>query len=272
MNLSKELRGALAFVKRNFDLSKRYWKWELVFFAYTVANSITMGFIGRAMRKFGADVDVNYLILYMLIGSIIWGYLSVLFEIVAETVAWERWEETIEYTFMAPISRVTHLISVCLYSVIYGVIRSGLILLITSLFFNLDLSNADFLSAFVILMVSSLSFIGLGIVGAILPLISPEKGVQVVHIFQALLLMFSGVYYEIDVLPNWMQTIARMSPATYALKGMRLAILEGRGVLELTDYYIPLLLIGSILLPFGIWMFQVMEKYAKKKGLLKRSG
>ena len=69
-----------------------------------------------------------------------------------------------------------------------------------------------------------------------------------------------------------MQTIARMSPATYALKGMRLAILEGRGVLELTDYYTPLLLIGSILLPFGIWMFQVMEKYAKKKGLLKRSG
>ena len=49
-----------------------------------------------------------------------------------------------------------------------------------------------------------------------------------------------------------MKYLERMSPTTYALKGTRLAILEGRDVLELADYYIPLLLIESTLLPFGI--------------------
>ncbi len=268
-----ELRASWAFIERNFNLSKRYWKWEVVFFVYTVANSVTMGFIGKGVEAFsGATLDTNYLILFMLLGSILWGYLSILFEIVAETVAWERWEETIEYTFMAPIRRANHLLSVCAYAIIYGIIRSGFILFTVAVFFDLSLSSANLLSAVGILSVASFSFVGLGITAAILPLISPEKGVQVVHIFQALLLMFSGVYYEIDVLPQWMQMVARFSPATYALQGMRAAILEGASFTSLWNEVWPLMLLGAALLPMGIVTFGKMEVWAKTKGVLKRSG
>jgi len=112
----------------------------------------------------------------------------------------------------------------------------------------------------------------LGITAAILPLISPEKGVQVVHIFQALLLMFSGVYYEIDVLPYWTQVVARFSPATYALRGMRAAILEEQPFLSLWNQIWPLILLGAALLPMGMITFGRMEIWAKTKGVLKRSG
>ena len=272
-SLTREVRASLAFIERNFNLTKRYWKWELVFFLYTIANSITMGFIGKGVEAFsGAVVDTNYLILYMLLGSILWGYLSILFEIVAETVAWERWEETIEYTFMAPVKRATHLLSTCGYAILYGLLRSAIILGIVSFFFDLNLQGANFLSAAGILLVASFSFIGLGVVAAILPLISPEKGVQVVHIFQALLLMFSGVYYEIDVLPAWMQTIAKFSPATYALRGMRASILEGQSFSSQWNNIWPLILMGVILLPTGLKVFSIMENWAKRKGVLKRSG
>jgi ABC-2 type transport system permease protein len=272
-SIRRELRASWAFIERNFNLTKRYWKWEVVFLVYTVANSVTMGFIGKGVEAFsGATLDTSYLILYMLLGSILWGYLSILFEIVAETVAWERWEETIEYTFMAPIHRANHLLSVCVYAILYGIIRSGLILFAVAFFFDLSLSSANLLSAAGILSVASFSFVGLGITAAILPLISPEKGVQVVHIFQALLLMFSGVYYEIDVLPYWMQVVARFSPATYALRGMRAAILEGQPFLSLWDQIWPLMLLGAALLPMGMITFGRMEIWAKTKGVLKRSG
>ncbi len=268
----RELRAAGAFITRNFNLTKRYFKWEIVFFLYTVANTITMGFIGKGAVQFGATIDVNYLVLYMLIGSIFWSYLSILFEIVAETVAWERWEDTIEYTFMAPVTRITHLLSTCGYSVLYGILRSGLILLVVTFMFNLDISKANFAGAGLVLLAGSISFIGFGVAGAVLPLISPEKGVQVVHIFQALLLMFSGVYYEIDVLPIWMQNVAKFSPATYALRGMRSALLEGANTKQLWSEILPLLLFGVLLLPLGIFIFSKVEIYAKKKGLLKRNG
>ncbi|HOY25549.1 MAG: ABC transporter permease [Thermotogaceae bacterium] len=271
--LVRELRASWAFIERNFNFTKRYWKWELVFFVYTIANSVTMGFIGKGIEAFsGTKLDTSYLILYMLLGSILWGYLSILFEIVAETVAWERWEETIEYTFMAPVRRATHLLSTCGYAILYGILRSGLILLAVSIFFDLNLEKANLLSAVGILAVSSFSFVGLGIVAAVLPLISPEKGAQVVHIFQALLLMFSGVYYEVDVLPQWMQQVGRLSPATYALRGMRSSILEGKGMIEMWGDIWPLILLGGLLLPSGLLFFRKMEGWAKRKGVLKRSG
>ena len=47
----------------------------------------------------------------------------------------------------------------------------------------------------------------------ILPLISPEKGTQLGWIAQGTLLVVSGVYYPVDVLPTWMQWLATISPA-----------------------------------------------------------
>ena len=66
-------------------------------------------------------------------------------------------------------------------------------------------------------------------VTAVLPLISPEKGAQLGFIAQGLLLVVSGVYYPVDVMPGWMQAIATISPATYALEGIRAARPRRRG-------------------------------------------
>ena len=41
--------------------------------------------------------------------------------------------------------------------------------------------------------------------------------------------MISGVYYPVSVLPEWMQFLSVFSPATYALDGLRDAIIEGDG-------------------------------------------
>ena len=55
---------------------------------------------------------------------------------------------------------------------------------------------------------------------SVLPLISPEKGTQLGFVAQGTLLVVSGVYYPVEVLPGWMQFIAKISPATYALEGV----------------------------------------------------
>lgn len=268
-----ELIAGRAFVERNLNLTKRYWQWELVWLVYTVANSVTIGFIGKGIEQLtNTKIDTSYWIMYMLLGSILWGYLAVIFEIVSQIVSWERWEETIEYTFMAPVKRITHMLSVCLYAIIYGFLRSVLVLLVVAFFFKLNISHANFLSATGILLIASISFMGLGMCAAVLPLISPEKGSQVVGIFQSLLLMFSGVYYEINILPTWMQMVAKLSPATYALKGMREAILKGTPFTQLWGYIYPLIIMSFVLFPLGVIVFNRAEYWAKKKGVLKRSG
>ena len=86
------------------------------------------------------------------------------------------------------------------------------------------------------------------------------------------MLVVSGVYYPVSVLPGWMQAIATVSPATYALRGIRAAILNGAGVGALWGDIWPLIVIGAIAVPLGLETFRRGEIYAKRHGKLKRSG
>ena len=54
-------------------------------------------------------------------------------------------------------------------------------------------------------------------------------------VLQSCLLLVSGVYYSIDILPPWMQVLAHLSPATYVLDGVRAGVVDGTPVSELTS-------------------------------------
>jgi ABC-2 type transport system permease protein len=271
-SLRHELIGLVGIVERNFYLVKRYFWWDVAFFVWTVANTLTVVFIARGIEATGGTLDVNRTATSLLVGAVIWAYLGIIFEIITETVAWERWEGTIEYTFMAPLSRPVHLLGMGAFAVLYGLARAALLFVVCTFFFDLSIPDANFGAALTVLAVASVSFVGIGMMTAVLPLISPEKGTQLGFIAQGLLLVVSGVYYPIDVLPAWMQFIARISPATYALDGIRDAILEGHGVAAMRDELLPLIGIGVLFIPLGLAVFRRGERHAKRHGKLKRSG
>jgi ABC-2 type transport system permease protein len=270
-----ETRASLAFVERNLYLVRRYWHLELAFLIFNVASAMSVLYIGEAQMQSsgGASREGQLdLVLYLGIGTVVWAYLRAVFANVGEMVAWERWEGTIEYTMMAPISRLAHMLGVSLFSIIYGLARSALLLGVLALFFSVDLSNANLGGAAVILLVGSVSFLGFGIMAAVLPLLFPERGEEMTFVISSILLLVSGVYYPISVLPDWMEPLATISPATYVLKGMREALLEGTPTLALGPSILPILVLGALALPIGIAVFGWGERYAKRTGRLKRSG
>jgi ABC-2 type transport system permease protein len=173
---------------------------------------------------------------------------------------------------MAPLSRAMHLGGSGVFAVIYGLVRAILLFIVVAAFFGLQFDDANFVAALVILVVASVSFFGIGMMTAVLPLISPEKGAQLGFVAQGMLLVVSGVYYPVEVLPQWMQWLATISPATYALEGIRAAIIDGAGITELWADVWPLLIIGAVCIPLGLWIFSRGEVYAKRHGKLKRSG
>jgi ABC-2 type transport system permease protein len=268
-----EMVAVWGYVQRNYFLTKRYFMWELVWLVYVTINAMAITFIGAGVEAAGGTVDKEFLMTYLLVGALLWNYLSMLFDVLSETVSWERWEGTIEYTFMSPSSRITHLLGMGSYAVVYGILQTAMTLGVCYLFFDLDLSNANYWGALLVLAVASVSLVGFGVVAAVLPLLSPEKGQQVSYIVSSVLLLVSGVYYDVSVLPNWMQAIAIVSPVTYALNGTRAALQEGAGVAELWGVSIwPLIIMGVVFVPLGLWVFHLGEGYAKRTGKLKRSG
>jgi ABC-2 type transport system permease protein len=269
-----QIRAGYAFVERNLNLIKRYWSWELVWLVYSTAESLSVSYIGLGMERIGGaqNVDGRFLVLYLLIGTLVWRYLSTIFYWMINLITIERWEGTIEYTLMAPVRRLTHMLGQTFFAVTYSLLFTSVILLITALLFDISLSKANLWGGVVMLLAGSFSFVGIGIMASIMPLLFPERGEQMAHVLIAVVLLISGVYYPVDVLPGLLQKLAVISPATYVLTGTRNALLDGVPTQELWPYVWPTLLMGALLIPVGMWVFKQAEQYAKRTGRLHRNG
>src|SRR5258707_3760971 len=138
--------------------------------------------------------------------------------------------------------------------------------------FKLDFSHADIPAALAVLAASTVPLIGLAILTSVLPLLSPQKGEQMSVALQGFLLLVSGVYYPLSVLPAPMQLAGAASPLTYALSCIRCSLLNGLGLRDQLPTICILLGIGLVMIPLSILVFSWAENRAKRLGLLKRSG
>jgi ABC-2 type transport system permease protein len=270
------MRQTWAFLFRGYHITRRYIGWVVVFNFYALVTSATVALIGVAANNY-------QMTLTLVVGALLWNYLSWLYNEIAMSIAYERWEGTLEYTFMAPVSRGVHLLGVSLYSLLNSVVTSVIVLLGLIAFTDLNLRGANLLGVMVVLFVSTLAFVGLGLFAAIFPVMSAERGAEATHIFQGSLLLVSGVYYPIEVLPGWMQPLSAISPATYTLSACRKLfgvgnsastpeLLAGAPLSAVTHELLVLAVMGAILLPLGLMTFMRVEAWAKRTGKLKRTG
>jgi ABC-2 type transport system permease protein len=272
----RTLRQTYAFVFRGYHLTRRYISWVIVFNFYALTTSATVALIGVAAGDY-------QLTLTLVVGALQWNFLSVLYSEIAMSIGYERWEGTLEYTFMAPVSRLVHLAGLSLYSLCNSVVQTVIVLLGLMLFTDINLTGANLFGVAVVLLVSMLAFVGLGLMAAALPVMSPERGSEATHIFQGLLLLVSGVYYPVEVLPAWIQPLSWLSPATYSLAACRKLVgvgnpastpehLAGAPLSAVTFELLMLALMGVVLIPLGLWVFGRVELWAKHTGKLKRTG
>jgi ABC-2 type transport system permease protein len=170
-----------------------------------------------------------------------------------------------------------------LFSLLNSILTSVIVLVGLMLFTKLNLRGANLFGVAVVLAVSTVAFVGLGLFAAVFPVMSAERGAEATHIFQGSLLLVSGVYYPIDVLPHWLQPLSALSPATYTLSACRKLFgvgnhdstaeyLAGAPLSAVSHELLILALMGAILLPLGLLVFVRMEAWAKKTGKLKRTG
>jgi ABC-2 type transport system permease protein len=274
--MERSLRQTWAFMFRGYHLTRRYISWVIVFNFYALTTSATVALIGVASG--------NYQLTLMLVtGALLWNFLSVLYTDIAMSIGYERWEGTLEYTFMAPVSRMIHLSGISLYALCNSLVQTFIVLLGLMLFTDLHLSGANLFGVLIVLLMSTLAFVGLGLMAAVLPVMSPERGAEATHIFQGLLLLVSGVYYPVEVLPRWIQPLSTLSPATYTLTACRKLVgvgnpastaehLAGAPLSAVTSELLVLALMGVALIPLGLWVFGRAERWAKHTGKLKRTG
>src|SRR5207302_10902379 len=91
-----------AFVERQTNLWKRHWAWEIVWLVYGVVNTLAITFIAKQLAAEGIvkGRQADRLILFLLIGTRVWAYLSATLDDSSLVITWGRWEGASELPLM----------------------------------------------------------------------------------------------------------------------------------------------------------------------------
>ncbi len=263
-------RKPWAFIKKDFQNVASY-KMLLFINVFGIFVSI-IGYyfinklFGQKMVPELTEFGVDYFS-YVLLGMAFYGYIGTGLGSFVNQIQNEQRQGTLEAVMLTPTRVSTFLFSMALWNLIIASVDALIYLLLGIFFFKLYFSHINILSSLVILLLTVLSFSGLGILSACF-IIVYKRGNPVGWVINSIEGLIGGVYFPITILPGWLQIVARFFPITYAIRAIELAVWQGYPVGQLWREISMLVLFSLLLLPISLVLFRNSLNKARKDGSL----
>jgi ABC-2 type transport system permease protein len=169
-------------------------------------------------------------------------------------ISYEKDMGTLDGMLVAPTSRWAIILGKVLAQSTRGMIQGFIILLMAVLLFGVVI-HGSILLVILLILLTVFSFVGLGIL--ITSFADKEETATMVMMTLMFPMMFlSGVFFPIQQMPSYMQTLANFLPLTYAASAMRKVMVLGAGVSAITPEVVILGVFGIVLLTVAVPMFK----------------
>jgi ABC-2 type transport system permease protein len=269
-HVAGELRKLPAFVRRDFLVA---WSYRLPFVGDWIGlalQAFMFYFVGllvdpAKLPSFGGT-PTTYME-FVAVGIAISAFLTLALGRVAVGMQQEQFAGTLESLLMTPTSPATVQLGSVVYDLIYIPVRTAVFLIIVALAFGLDFHASGLLPALVVLLVFIPFVWGLGVASAGATL-TFRRGSGLVGLASTVLVLFSGAFYPLDVLPNWVATIAELNPITIAVDGMREPLLAGTGWDGVGLAVAILVPLSAVSLAVGVYAFRAALRRERRQGTL----
>lgn len=233
-------------------------------FFWPVMNLVLWGFVTLYLQR----LVLPEAVVFFLGGMMFWDVLYRAQIAITLSLAEEVWVKNLLNLFLAPISMVELLLATCLM----GVIRACLnVLVLGCVAYGLYAFNILDLGLALVPFLASLLLFGwaLGMVTMALMLRFGQAAETLAWGVPFLLEPVSAIFYPVDVLPAWLQTVAYLLPSAHIFEGMRTALrtgsIDGAGLATAFALNLVYLILGAAF--FG-WMLH----QARTRGYLTRLG
>jgi ABC-2 type transport system permease protein len=145
--------------------------------------------------------------------------------------------------------------------------RSNIFVAWGAVLFGFPLSGANWLAVAAVLLATLLAFSGLGILSSSYLLLF-KRGNPAKWLLLGVSSVAGGMLFPVNILPDWLQFVARLNPVTYALDAMRAALLGGSNLTAIWRPLAVLLLFAAVLLPLSAAVFAWALRRTKTTGTL----
>lgn len=214
-----------------------------------------------ALNVYGGDYFT-----FLLIGGVFARYFSLGIKQFGRELEHELTAGTLEPLMVTATPPAFALLGAALWTLLEGIlIVIGQLLI--GVAFGADFSRANWLAALVMGALTFLALNSWGILSAAFVLIFKRTD-PLSWLADVTLYMFAGVYFPIQVLPAVLQPIAYALPLSYALEGLRFALMRGDTFVGLAHYILILLGFNLALAPLSFWALNTAIKYVKSRDSL----
>jgi ABC-2 type transport system permease protein len=259
-----------AFLIRDFYTETSYRVAFLVGLVGTLFRLFIFYFLSRLVGDGATAVLQEYegdYFSFVIIGIAFGGYFGVGLTSFAQALRQSQTTGTLEAMLVTPTPVSWIIIGSAAWSYTYTTFRVLVYLLAGRFIFGLNLSDANYLAAAVILVLSIISFASIGIAAASVIMVI-KRGDPMTALISNMATLIGGVYYPVEILPGWLQTIAGLLPITYGLRAMRLALIAGASWPELAPDLLALSLFCLTLFPVSLLLFRRAVDLARSDGSL----
>jgi len=264
------IKQVLALVKKDFLLEKSY-RVAFILNIFSVSSSLLIYFFidklfGHKMTPHLEEFGVDYFS-YVLVSMAFFSYIGVGAGSFSGKIREEQMQGTLESLFLTPTKIPVLLLSMGIWNVIFATINVVIYILLGIFLFNVDFSNINLASAFLVLILTIISFSSLGILGASFIMVI-KRGNPVDWVLNTLEGILGGVYFPVAVMPHAFKAISKFLPITYAIRAMELAVYRNYSIALLKNEISSLLLFSILLVPLSILSFRYALDRARRHGSL----
>jgi len=214
-------------------------------------------------------VGTGDVVSFIFTGYIMMGFIGTAVWAMGFSIRRERWFGTLEAIYVTPTSRLVQVFGMALHSTVHQILGTIIQLVVIYLTFGLSLKIEGVLPALGIFALMMFALYGFGIVISALGLLLKE-GWVVSDILYSTMTILSPVAYPLIVLPTVAQQASAIFPTAPALIGMRSFLMVNYQQEAFGNVFLHLLVLGAAWILFGVVVFQITDKYVRKRGMLRK--
>ncbi|MEO9364515.1 MULTISPECIES: ABC transporter permease [Candidatus Nitrosocaldus] len=216
------------------------------------------------------DAPAEYMAFVVVGGSMLAFWSNVLWGMSAQ-LYWEKETGMLQHYMLSPASRMAVLLGMAVGGALNTTLRSISILLVGTLLFPIEYNLMDVNALLIVFLLTITALYGMGMLFASLFLLYGREATHIADLMQEPIYLFSGIYYPVlssQVFSYAVKLVASMIPLTFGIDAIRLLLIMGKGIEDVTLHIVGLSLLVAILLPLAYIALRRMEDTSKKHGRL----
>jgi ABC-2 type transport system permease protein len=271
-SLQTQLRALFVIARKDW---KVYWRYPLNAVSHVFQPIIWITpvyFMGKAFSTggqalgFAAYSGTGDYMSFILLGTILGNFISTVFWGMGYALKQDMDAGVLESNWLTPVSRLLILVGRTLTSLLTTTITSLVMLAIAGALFGFKPTGNTF-AAFLTALPMLIGLYGFGFAFAGIVLLMREAN-TLVDVSSFLVQGFSGTSFPVQSLPSWLMPVALALPLTYGLDAVRGWLLHTKTILPLNVEIGLLVVFMFVMLWFGAWIFDRVERRVRTLGTL----